>query len=141
MSKFHVEQYDREKHGGEIMLWWAVHSGAVIDLDAFSADGAVAYYQNQPVAACWAYEGKDSKSALIGWGVTNPGATLSTRLRGMRLVIDHHVKTLTARGLRYILAFSSSGGLSRQYQHAGFTVMPQHDFLAMELPVKPTDVL
>lgn len=130
--EFTFEDYSNRKHFQMVTAWWSAHRLAPIDIDCLSDRGLIAYLGGIPIAASWLYL-PNSRVANIGWMVTNPVATMITRGRAVKEMIEAQQRIAKEEGYTRAITFCSSAGLSRAFESAGFHKLVDHEVLIKPL--------
>lgn len=101
--------------------WWSGHHWPVVPIEMLPSTGIVASVGDEMVAAGFLYL-TDSSVAWIEWLVTNPSASLKSRLRGLDHVVARLTEEAYAGTRRVIFTSSNNEGLINRLKNHGFQV-------------------
>lgn len=113
--------------------WRLRHKVPDLQPDALPPTGVVCVEGENPLAMAWLYI-SNSKLAYLAWPVTAPGLGPRKARQALRLACKHQVDLALVLGIKYIVATSSSRGLSKIFEECGLIKGPlSHDLLTMEV--------
>lgn len=117
-----IKEFELENDYGVVSNWWAEHGYPKVPAYALSDDGFMAMYDNNPIAAVWAYTTDNSAMAWLEWVVSDPKADGKALKPCLLAMIEFAVRHCKAKGCNVILAHTDHKGIIKRCGEAGFTV-------------------
>ena len=118
----HIVQFNAEDDYGMVSDWWLNHDHPEVPLYALSDNGFVAMYNNNPIAALWAYTTNNSNMAWLEWLITDPKGDIRGIRSSVIALMEHAVDHCKQHGYGIIMCHTEHKGLAKRCGEAGFTL-------------------
>lgn len=125
--------YEHRKHFREVYRWWKIHRNTPLDIGSLSEVGVTIWEGETMLACTWVFLGRGSTVAQLGWSVSNPDISMRTAYEAVQESIARALILAKDNGCNRAITMSSSKGLTRVFQKAGFTKQIPHDMLVRTL--------